>query len=124
MKNRRVTITILNGVSDFDALQRIAEVVKRGKISKTNERDHYTFKTVWEDGVFVETRAKYKSESDRFIVGRDLSRLEILCPDCDKPLVLEDGDRNLFSCSCGNYKIQTNILIKIASSNEKTKGKN
>lgn len=112
-QKRRVTITIRDEVSDLDALQRIAEIIKRGKISHTNGREHYTFMTVWDDGIFVESRPKYNTESDRFLVGRSVNYISVDCPECEKRLELESSNLNLFSCDCGRYKVATDILIKI-----------
>jgi hypothetical protein len=112
-KDRRVTITILNGVSDSVAFERLAKVAQEGKISRANEKDHYTFLTTWSDGIYIKTRTKYKTDSDRFIVGRDSRYISMNCPECEKKLVLTDGQKNLFSCSCGAYKLEKDYFIKL-----------
>ena len=66
---RRIIITINdNSITDLDALERVSEVVKGGKISKHKDVNQYCFVTTFKDGTKVYARDKKNINTDSFVV--------------------------------------------------------
>jgi len=67
--SRRIIIEIRDEeVSDEFALRYVTEVIKGGKISKTNGVEQYCFHTVFKNGLQVTAREKRKTKADSFVV--------------------------------------------------------
>ena len=66
---RRIIITINdNSITDLDALEKVSEVVKEGKISNHKDVDQYCFMTTFKDGTKVYARDKKNINTDSFVV--------------------------------------------------------
>lgn len=65
---RRITITVEDGIDDETALERLLHVVKEGKVSRGNNKDHYCWLTAYHDGIMVHSKPKYGTDSDRFLI--------------------------------------------------------
>ncbi len=58
-------------ISVVDALQRVVQVVAKGKISESAGVKHYCWATTFVDGIWVDTRRKKKGQkSDSFVVRK------------------------------------------------------
>ena len=121
-KERRITITVEEGISDATAFERLAAVAHKGrKVIGAKKKLHYERLTTWSDGIFIKSKPKYITNSDRFFIGRSEKYLEVTCPDCKKVILPLKAQKDLFSCKCGYYKHQTSILIKIKEHEIKNK---
>ena len=64
-----IIITIDNdSITDLDALERVSEVVKVGKVSKYRDVEQYCFMTTFKDGTKTYTRDKKNINTDSFVV--------------------------------------------------------
>jgi hypothetical protein len=62
----KIYIDIRDGIDPGTAVERVAAVVSKGKVSKNSKRDFYCFLTRWSDGITVTVNLYRKS--DCFIV--------------------------------------------------------
>lgn len=66
---RKLIITIDNDdIDDQEALRRVSEVVKGGKISEHGGKPQYCFLTVFEDEVRLLARDKKNPNTDSFVI--------------------------------------------------------
>jgi hypothetical protein len=72
IQRNRLLITIIQGVSDIDAIAAVARVVAMGRVSDgTDGNKHYCWHSTLTNGVQVSTRQKKKHQtSDSFLVWR------------------------------------------------------
>lgn len=63
----KVYIDIRDGIDHATAVDRVARVMSKGRISDNNTK--YCYVTTWEDGILVYTRERRKS--DCFVVLMD-----------------------------------------------------
>lgn len=69
MSKRRIIITIQGeALTDSEALVKVLQVVKNGKISKYKENLQYCYLTTFKDGSCVIARNKKNINTDSFIV--------------------------------------------------------
>lgn len=67
-QKRKITIDIRDNIDELTAVERVRDVISKGRISKNNTL--YCYETVWEDGVCVHVRDYRKS--DCFVVYKKL----------------------------------------------------
>ena len=71
---RRITISLDESVTDFEAMDAITKVVAGGYVSKgANGQDHYCWHAQFRmtyGWLHVSVRPKYGTKSDRFVVYR------------------------------------------------------
>lgn len=69
MEKRRIIININGNIKDSEAIDRVAQVISKGKISQmANGKPHYCLGVVFQDGTSVSVTPKYWSENEIFNV--------------------------------------------------------
>lgn len=66
----KIYIDVRDGIDPSIAAERVAEVIKQGRISENNTK--YCYVTKWTDGIIVYTREKRKN--DCFVILMDKHR--------------------------------------------------
>ena len=59
---------------DYVAVQRVVDVMKEGKVSKTKDNKQYCYVTVYYDDVVVHAIPKYKTKADSFWVYKQKTK--------------------------------------------------
>lgn len=69
MKKRRITIEVEESIDDWTAIKSVLKVVEGGKVSVgANDKEHYCWLTISDQGIAVSSKPKYGTDSDRFLV--------------------------------------------------------